>query len=113
MSEAPAFCHHCGANLRADEPIDVDGWRVSTLGAEHNGVLARLTAYEAVILHSIAVAVGRPVAAHILAEGIGYDGDHNVVQVLISRLRKRLPGVPIETVHGRGYRWRRSFAEAA
>lgn len=105
MSGVSAFCPHCGYNLRADEPIVSGVWRITPYSVEYNGRLIPLTASQNIMLHSIAAAGGEPVKPRVLAERIDSNTDGNVVQVLMVRIRKALPGVPIKTVWNAGYRW--------
>jgi DNA-binding response OmpR family regulator len=108
-----AFCPHCGFDLAASQPVLSGDWRVTPYSVELAGKGVRLTACENIILHSIISARGVPVTERVLAERIGYDGDNNNVHVMISRLRKSLPNVPIQTVRRAGYRWTDPVQEAA
>jgi two-component system response regulator PhoP len=71
-----------------------------------------LTAYEYRVLEYLALHAGKVISKSELTEHIydqDYDRDSNVLEVLLSRLRRKLdPGgsiKPIETLRGRGYRF--------
>lgn len=78
-----------------------------------NGELVELTAYEYKVLEYLMLHPGKVVSKAELTEHL-YDEDlerdSNVLEVFIGRLRKKLDpdGTlrPIETLRGRGYRWR-------
>ncbi len=101
------FCPHCGFNLTADEPLTIGEWVIEPDGAYRNGEWQRLTPTEASILHSLARANGRVVShdALVLRKGSDARVSNWFCGAHISRLKKRFPGIPIEAVYGRGYRW--------
>lgn len=72
-----------------------------------HGQLIHLTRNEHTTLWSILKADGRIISNTVLSERIGYDGDHNMPVVLLSRVRKKLDAIapnPIENEWGKGYR---------
>lgn len=103
-----AFCPQCGFNIKADKPVERDGWRIVPGMAFYHGAPVALTASMATILHTLAMAAPDPVRTSVLenrsARGRYGNGS---LKVVISELRKRLGDLsPIETVAGFGYRWR-------
>lgn len=108
---APVFCRHCGHNQLAEQPVAFGPLSFDPLGeARWHGEPIDLTRGEFLLLGSLAQAGGKVVSKDVLAERVGYDGDgdpHDVVQVLVCRIRRKLraAGVPptiIRTVRGRG-----------
>ena len=78
-----------------------------------NGNAVELTSYEYKVLEYLMVHAGEVISKTRLTEHIydqDYDRDSNVIEVFIGRLRKKLdPGdgsKTIETLRGRGYRFR-------
>ncbi|BAO44156.1 response regulator transcription factor [Thiolapillus brandeum] len=77
-----------------------------------DGKPVALTAYEYRVLEYLAVHAGKVISKSELTEHIydqDYDRDSNVLEVLLSRLRRKLDPdgdiQPIETLRGRGYRF--------
>lgn len=99
-------CPNCGYDLVQDEPIERAGIRMEPY--QHPVVRGRrlvLTPAQRTVLWTLLKANGRIIPSSVLNERLDYDGDNNVVQVLISRIRRVWPGpCPIETVYGSGYR---------
>lgn len=109
---APNFCPHCGFNITRDETIRRDGFEICPVkGATYRGAAVRLTSSCLTMLHSVA-ACDFPLEYTVIADRMGYDGDHfkNLLAVQRCRLAERLAEVgapnPIVTVWGRGYQWR-------
>ena len=80
---------------------------------EINGKVVQLTAYEYRVLEYLMLHAGEVVSKTELTEHIyeqDYDRDSNVLEVLLSRLRRKLDPdnrlKPIETLRGRGYCFR-------
>ncbi|WP_293644688.1 response regulator transcription factor [Thiolapillus sp.] len=80
---------------------------------EINGEAVQLTAYEYRVLEYLMLHAGEVVSKTELTERIyeqDYDRDSNVLEVLLSRLRRKLDPdnrlKPIETLRGRGYCFR-------
>jgi len=78
-----------------------------------NGEPVTLTAYEYRLLEYLLLHAGEVVSKTDLTEHLyaqDYDRDSNVIEVFIGRLRRKLDPDnawrPIETLRGRGYRWR-------
>ncbi len=76
------------------------------------GQTVELTAYEYRVLEYLALHAGEVISKSELTEHIydqDYDRDSNVLEVLLSRLRRKLDPdgriKPIETLRGRGYRF--------
>lgn len=80
----------------------------TTTGAvERNGLAVRLTALETRILGYLVHRLDRPVSRSELTEHVydhDSDRDFNSLEVIISRLRRKLGTELIETVRGAGYR---------
>lgn len=105
-----AICPHCGYDLKADKPIERDDVRIEPFtrrvwwkGNEH-----RLSPVEFIMLSGLVKASPQCLGAETLADRIGYEGDDpdNNIKVYAHRLRRKLPGIPLMTVWGRGYAWR-------
>ena len=82
-----------------------------------NGAPVELTAYEYRVLEYLLLHAGEVVSKTDLTEHLyaqDFDRDSNVIEVFIGRLRKKLDPdnawKPIETLRGRGYRWRAETA---
>lgn len=106
-----AFCPSCGLDLRRDELIERDGFTFDPRGAAFFGGKAlRLTRAEIGILQTLAKAEGRPVVAGAISGRVGNGGGGDSIRTIICKLRHRLADLaipdPIESVWGRGYRWR-------
>lgn len=106
----PPFCPHCGHNIVADACVVIDGWTIAPDYAERDGERVHLTPSEAIVLHSIAAARGRILTDAVLRERCDSEAESNIIKVTICHLRQKLPGVPIETAWGTGYRWRTEAA---
>ena len=94
---------HCG-------PIELDTAR-QTVAVNDEAV--ELTAYEYKVIEYLMLNAGRVISKSELTEHLyaeDFDRDSNVLEVLVGRLRRKLdPGRtlnPIETLRGRGYRFR-------
>lgn len=103
------LCPNCGYDLALDQAIERDGVRIEPRsgGVWWKGAPVRLTRAEFELLHAIIKADGHLVTSAALAERLGYEGDlvkQNVHQRL-TQVRKRMPGVPIATLWGRGFLW--------
>lgn len=104
------FCPSCGFNLRNDEVVERDGFRLDPRGlAEFEGRYIDIPVGYALILHALASNEGRAVSLSTLLSRVS-DGDYpQFVAVLVCRMRRTLQeaGIPnpIQTVYGRGYRW--------
>jgi DNA-binding response OmpR family regulator len=112
MIEARAmpFCPCCGHNLAAEAVIAIGQLRVDPRGdATWGGGTIGLTSAEHIILASIAGAKGAIVAKAVLQERIGYEGDGNVIDVFLTKMRRKLraagaPPALIANVRDRGWR---------
>ncbi len=78
-----------------------------------NGAPVELTAYEYRVLEYLLLHAGEVVSKTDLTEHLyaqDFDRDSNVIEVFIGRLRRKLDPdntwKPVETLRGRGYRWR-------
>jgi len=78
-----------------------------------NDAPVELTAYEYRVLEYLLLHAGEVVSKTDLTEHLyaqDFDRDSNVIEVFIGRLRKKLDPdnawKPVETLRGRGYRWR-------
>lgn len=99
----PAAVLRCG-------PISLD---TSTQQAHLQGQAVELTAYEYRVLEHLILHAGQVVSKIELTEHLYEDDlerDSNVLEVLVGRLRRKLDPArtlnPIETLRGRGYRFR-------
>jgi two-component system OmpR family response regulator len=85
------------------------GLRIDTTTQEvsRDGVVVRLTALEYALLAVLAHRIGQPISKADLTEHLydqSFDRDSNTLEVIISRLRRKLGADLIETQRGRGYR---------
>src|SRR3954451_1532886 len=101
------------AALGDPPPLVVGGLRLDLPArcAELDGAALPLTAREFDLLTHLVRRAGRVVSKHELLAGVwddAFDGDPNVVEVYVARLRRKLgPAAPrIETLRGAGYRLR-------
>jgi len=92
------------------ETVEVDGWRFDSGRrdvTDPEGNVARPTAREFDLVWYLASRRGLVLSRSQILEAVwGYDyfGETRTVDVHIRQLRKKLDGVPIETVWGIGYR---------
>jgi DNA-binding response OmpR family regulator len=108
---APAFCPHCGADIRLDQPICLNDFSMFGDGYplyyQQQPII--LTSAQSAICWSLLKAFPRMVRRDALINRMGSDSLSNAVEVQVSRIRDKLRqlGVPnpIETVQGKGYRW--------
>ncbi len=101
------ICPNCSANLTPDRPEVIDGWTIYPSGVMHGMQSFALSATEAIILHSIARGQGRFVASAILEERAALPPGASL-KVTVSKIRSKIPGVPIQSGYGLGYRWQRA-----
>ncbi|MGE5563136.1 MAG: winged helix-turn-helix domain-containing protein [Bacillota bacterium] len=103
------LCPHCGYNLAGEERVVLGRLDLDPRGlARWDGRPVLLTATEHVVFGSLVHAVGAVVSKAAIAERIGYEGDHNTVEVMLSRIRRKLElaGAPREimcNIRGRGH----------
>lgn len=105
------FCPSCGFNFRADRPVEKGRWRLTPSAAELDGREISVTRSQAGILHALALSAPRPIPAVALGNRVGDAQDPaNLVAAQISKMRRVLGGLcPVESVRGRGYRWREAI----
>lgn len=107
----PAFCPHCGSDLKVDTPILLNGFAMFGDGypLHYNGKVIRLTPQQSALTWTLLKAYPLAVRADALLMRIGSDSESNVIDVVISRVRSKLraEGIPnpIESVRGVGFRW--------
>lgn len=97
------FCPMCGHNVAADQPVRLGEWMISPTMVARAGRRIHISPAQNVILHTIASARGDYVRTEALANRAECTDDS--VAVLVHRLRRNLPDVPIESAIARGYRW--------
>ncbi len=71
------------------------------------GQAVGLTSHEYKVLHYLLHHAGSVVSRSELTEHIyaqDFDRDSNTIEVFIGRLRRKLPGLPVQTLRGLGYR---------
>lgn len=105
------ICSHCGHSHTQDEPVFIGDWCIYPVGsAFYRGQSLHLTPRESDILFAIAKAEGRVLHNSAIELRLSYEGEASLVPPIISRLRRKMEAIAgfnmIETVHGRGYRWR-------
>jgi DNA-binding response OmpR family regulator len=107
----PAFCPHCGSDIRSDEPILLNDFSMYGDGYPlvYRGKPVHLTPGQSALCWSLLKAYPSIVRANTLILRMGSDCESNVIDVVISRIRAKLRMIsapnPIETIRGRGYRW--------
>ena len=103
-----ALCPNCGLDLIPDEPISRGPITMTPYGnCQWHGKPLKLTPGEKAVLWAILKADGGVVSRNALNERIGYENDYNVVDVYLSRIRRKMNAIaphPIETIHGLGLR---------
>lgn len=106
MSLPPHYCPHCGYNLQADKPLEFGPWHLTAELISFNGFNLKLSKTEASIVYTIAAGKGRPISIATIAARTSESENLNNITVLVHRARRKSNDtLPIETVHGRGYRW--------
>jgi len=105
-----SFCPSCGFNLDRDEVLQLDGFVLDPRGMiAFQGSPVLMTHHEAMAMHTVASANGRPVKTETISQRISDGEDPHCASVFIHRARRRLlaAGVPnpIQTAFRRGYRW--------
>lgn len=106
-----ALCPNCGYDLKVLETF-VTGdflYEANRNLLSYCGRGLYLTSSEHLVLMAILRAEGVIMKRGALAEVCGHEGDGNVVEVFITRIRKKLRAInpdhePVETVRGQGYR---------
>jgi DNA-binding response OmpR family regulator len=107
---ACALCPSCGHNLEVERAVAIGRLSYDPRGFTWwNDAFVRLTPAMHLIVGTLIHARGALVPGHILAERIGYEGDGNVVDVFLTKIRRgfREAGAPanlFENVRGRGHR---------
>lgn len=109
-SAAVRFCPHCGFDLEALGPLSSGLFHYEPKGdLRFGGSIIPLTMAEHIIVGTLMAASPNVVAKSVIAERIDYNGDGNVVDVLLARIRAKLKKAtapnPIVTEYGRGVRW--------
>ena len=101
-------CPHCGGRLDAEGSLEIGKWRLWPSFAELDGKRLKLTAAEASVLYTLAEARGGAVSpCSITQRFTKAENPKNSLRVIIARLRKKIGAqCPVETIQGRGYRWR-------
>lgn len=98
-------CPHCGFSIVADEPVSSGGWLVEPTRLFKNAELLNVTQQEAGFAYAIARSGGKLVSRNAVLSRISDSDDAALLNVVICRLRRKAPGLPIELVRGKGYRW--------
>ncbi|TMJ19010.1 MAG: winged helix-turn-helix domain-containing protein [Alphaproteobacteria bacterium] len=110
MIEALAFCPGCGCNLEAERPVLIGELAHDPRGfTRWRGSILSFTAAEHLVFGSLAQAGGAIVARAVLCERVGNETLGNVIEVFMTRIRRKLrdagaPATIVQTVIGRGYR---------
>lgn len=83
--------------------------RLDDDGLRQGSCFVPLSASEVLVLRRLMEAAGKPVPAEVLAEALGHrDIERRALEAHVYRLRRKLrvvPGVEIETIRQRGFRW--------
>jgi DNA-binding response OmpR family regulator len=103
------LCPHCGYNLRQDEPIELDGFRIDPRGGvEYLGRRIALQPNSQSFLGTLAKAAPRPVTKEVLGERFGARSERSI-EYHLTKLRRYLAAAgvpsPVRNIHGFGYRW--------
>ena len=113
-----SFCPRCGADICLDEPIRIDDF--SMIGDGYplvwRGHLIQLTRGERIVVWSRLNAYPDHVSKPVLLDRLDSEGMNNTISVMISRIRGRLRAVgapdAIETIWGKGHRWKPGGGDA-
>lgn len=105
------ICSHCGHSHTQDEPVFIGDWCVDPSGVTtFCGQSIHLTKKENDILFVLAKARGRAVNNFAIEIRLGHDGESSIIPYHVLKVRRKMEAIAgfnmIETVHGRGYRWR-------
>lgn len=113
------ICPCCGTDITIDAPIVLDDFSMYGEGypLTHKGKPIRLTPRENAVCWALMKAFPHHISKDALLNHIGSeDAETNVVEVYLTRIRRRLTELripdPIARVRGKGLRWR-STAEMA
>jgi len=111
-SSSPSiFCPSCGHNLAAEQAVTIGALSFDPRGEVlWSGSPIKFTCSQFLLFGALMQARGKLVSKDVLAERAGYDGlgdAHDVVQVLVCRIRGALrsvgcPPTIIRTVRARG-----------
>lgn len=107
----PAFCPHCGSDIKMDEPIILNDFSMYGDGYPlcYQGEAIKMTPGQRAVCWSLLKAFPRTVTRDALLLRSGSDSESNCIEVMVSRIRAALKarGIanPIESVWGQGYRW--------
>lgn len=110
VARVKAVLRRSEEKVAAPETVEVDGWRFDSGRRDvtsPDGSVVRPTAREFDLVWYLATRPGLVLSRSQILEAVwGYDyfGETRTVDVHIRQLRKKLDGVPIETVWGVGYR---------
>lgn len=111
MNVVPAFCPHCGADIRLDAPISLNDFSMYGDGYPlcYQGTPLPLTPSQNSICWTLLKAYPLIVRTDAIILRVGSESESNAIEVQLSRIRSKLRRLgipnPIETVWGRGYRW--------
>jgi DNA-binding response OmpR family regulator len=103
------FCPHCGHDIEKDQPIVSGDMQFDPRGdVLWQGEKVHLGPSQRMVLHALLKARGKILKRETIALRIGHDGEgdpRRLIDVHICKLKKRMPGLPVETVYGVGLRW--------
>jgi DNA-binding response OmpR family regulator len=106
-----AHCPSCGYNLVPEKVVELGAMRFDPRGdACFHGEKLRLSPSEHILLGTLLASAGKFVSVDVLMNRLGSEGENKVVDVYITRLRKKLraidPGARhIEANYGCSRRW--------
>lgn len=104
------FCTRCGHNFEADAPVERDGWSIDPgagRASYHGAIICERTTHTA-LLHTLAAAAPVIVTGEALLNRVSGSENSNVLASMLSQMKRAWPETvpwPVESVHGRGYRW--------
>jgi DNA-binding response OmpR family regulator len=106
------ICAHCGYDVTPDEPIKLG--RFAMGGAQfqlfHDGKPIKLTNAENCIAWALLKGYPYAIPGSTLLNRMDSEGCDNTINAMVCKLRRKIREAtsadPIETVWGRGYRWR-------
>lgn len=110
-----SVCTRCGYDLYKDTAVSAGGFAMTSAGQPltYRGEPITLTAGEKHIVWSLLKAAPHALKIGILLERLDSDGYEDTVRVLVCRIRRKIRDTagydPIETIRGKGYRWRDSL----
>lgn len=106
------LCPSCGYDLVTDQPIILGDYSIIGAGYPvcYRGTPIKLSPMESNICATLMKAFPKAVKPDALTLRLGSEGEWNIPQVLVCKIRRKFKEIgledPIETMYKIGYRWR-------